>query len=108
MLGKLGCSPSGRAQQPTSRLRETIGKLGIRTDPAFQGPREQILAEPVPGLDVRGKTEGPMKQISLIDRLEQDLQRAQQKAAQLRAKGKDCMEEQQRIARTSVALELLR
>jgi hypothetical protein len=41
-----------------------------------------------------------MKRTSLIDRLE-DIQRAQQKAAQLRAKGKECMEEQQRIARTA-------
>lgn len=49
-----------------------------------------------------------MKTTSLIDRLEDDLQRCQKKIEQLRAKGKDCMLEQQRAARTSVALERLR
>lgn len=49
-----------------------------------------------------------MKQTSLVDRLEQELQSYERKIQELRAKGKDCMEEQCRVARTMVALEMLR
>lgn len=52
--------------------------------------------------------ENPMKQTSLIDRLEHDLHLCKQRIAQARSKGKDCMEDEQRVARTAVALEMLR
>lgn len=52
--------------------------------------------------------ENLMKQTSLIDRLEQDLHLCKQRIAQARSKGKDCMEDEHRVARTAVALEMLR
>jgi hypothetical protein len=52
--------------------------------------------------------EDPMKQTSLMDRLEHDLHICKQRIAQARSKGKDCMEDEQRVARTAVALEMLR
>lgn len=49
-----------------------------------------------------------MKNSSLIDRLEQDARLCKKKIEELQAKGRECMDEQQRLARTSVALEMLR
>jgi hypothetical protein len=45
--------------------------------------------------------------MSVKERLEKDLERDRGKIAKLRARGKDCMEYEHRLARTQVALEML-